>query len=253
MVTTSVLRIAETALSITIEVTVTADSASAGIELVEVVDRARTQIISVPVNCERFVLFDVPDIARFSLPVFVVVRECMAEGSNQPGAVNLFGPLLNEERQDPSATVRCLPTVVNMPNINNAACIGNQLALREKRNEILRLCGEASDIRSRRDANAAAATVLFTLFAALVAAAISALSAPIFGGIISAILFGLAAGVLYFAIVAAGLAIQENERLERKQEDIRRAQREFSDLASQSRRVCCPEFITESLDLPECS
>lgn len=61
-----------------------------------------------------------------------------------------------------------------------------------------------------------------------------------------------AAIALLVAIAASIAAAIFAGDLGNKLGEIRDAQREYADVADDIQRVCCPEFITVSLDAPSC-
>lgn len=247
-------RTESTGTTVTIEVIVTADSESPGIRRVQVLTYSRDPLETREFECDRFAHFYIENIPRIQLPVYVVVTECERPNGDIPGEeVTVAGPFLNEERDVPGLSpVICRPTVVDMPNTNNAACVEANSRVQRLRNQIRLLCEEAANLRRQRDESAAVAAAGYVAAAALAGAAAGASSIPLWGWLVALVL-AIAAGIALLVALAASIAAAVfSAQLGDKLGEIRNAQREYADIVEDIQRVCCPEFIAVSLDAPGC-
>lgn len=240
--------------TVTVEVIVTAAPESPGIRRVQVLTFSGDPLDVREFECDRFVHIYVENVPRLQLPIYVVATECESPDGGIPGEeITVAGPFLNEERrgQEPSPVI-CRPTIIDMPNSNNAACIEANSRAQRIRNRIRLLCEEAANLRRQRDESAAVAAAGYVAAAALAAAAGGAASIPIFGQVAAFILLVAAAIALLVAIAASIAAAVFSMQLGDKLGEIRNAQQEYADIADTIQRVCCPEFIAVPLDAPHC-
>lgn len=242
--------------TITLEVIVTTDSASPGIQRVQVLTRGGPPAIDMrEFECDRFAHFYVEGVERRNLPVYIVGTECDDPDREIPAETTVAGPFLNEERADADLgafPVICRPTFTDMPNVNNSACLEANRRAQRLRNGIRLLCTEAANLRRQRDESAVVAATAYVAAAALAAAAGGASAIPIIGQAVAVLLVIAAAIALVVAISASIAAAVFSVQLGDKLGEIRTAQEEYAFVVDEIQRVCCPEFISVPLDAPGC-
>lgn len=115
-------------------------------------------------------------------------------------------------------------------------------------------CDRNEDVKHERDRQRDWATRLWVAAGAALAAAVGALLAGSWiGGILAAVLFGVAAALTYAAIVAFGLAERWDARLADGRQRFRELRGRFDDAVAEAGRHCCPgqETYDASSAMPE--
>lgn len=237
--------------SVTVRVTVDTDSASAGIQHVDVVDREGNTIQAVELECARSARFVIPGVVRHRLPIRIIGTECAPPGG-EPLRSETFGPFFGEHAPAGSAQVFCLPSDVRSRNVNNPLCADNQARLQAKQIEIIGLCGQAGRLKHDRDVTQIAMVAAFVLAAVLaVVAALNFLN--IFGGQSLGVAFAIAAGlVLIMAFFLLADYVNLNRAYEAKLAQVANARREYEAIAAETSRVCCDEFVYAPTVAPGC-
>ncbi|MGD1701809.1 hypothetical protein [Dapis sp. BLCC M229] len=245
--------------TINVEIIIEAIPPSFGIQKVQVLDNDNNLVVDFDGECSLFFSRVLSDISKESLPIFLRVVECPSPDSEPPlsGEVTISPPLLAEERLGDFRGVICLPLDPRVsgisPNANNQACIEQNTAVNSLRNEILRLCDEASNLRGQRDAAAAAGVAFGVAAAAAFGAAAAIAGIPFVGQLLVWVVIGVAIALLVAALAAAASALAFEIALNDKLGEVNEAQRRFQDAASQLSTVCCPEYITADTESPTCS
>jgi hypothetical protein len=230
-------------------ISITSPAGAAGIESVVVTAIDKTNIkTQTPQGCPPALQFSVSGVPFDSLPVYVDVTECQS-GVDQGQAIKIktsSGPLGRE----------CLGISDCGPvgqNKDNSACVKLQNDIANRRNQILIQCGDASALKSQRDALLIAAAAFLAASIATATVAASVVAIPIWGQIAATALF-ITAGVFLAASTALGIwAIAVAIQLSDLQAKMDQERQDLNSQIQRLRDVCCTEFINPAnWDIPVC-